>query len=149
MCRKLLCLSMEVVGSKITLPKSCMPTMAYMKNNMAINMQTYGRAYQYEIKLFISWIINNLNNIIIHSKFTTVFNNILPWMIVRRYKEGSERLRFFSTILSVGLPEKVSENQPKPASLHQWYFQQRLQNQIRSKNLWSSSAKIMNDIKFG
>ena len=28
MCRKLLCLSMEVVGSKITLPKSCMPTMA-------------------------------------------------------------------------------------------------------------------------
>ena len=28
MCRKLLCLSMEVVGSKITLPKSCIPTMA-------------------------------------------------------------------------------------------------------------------------
>ena len=46
MCLKLLCLSMEVSGSKMILPNNCIPTIAYIKNNMAINIQTYGRAYQ-------------------------------------------------------------------------------------------------------
>ena len=46
MCLKLLCLSMEVPGSLMIEPKSCMPTMAQMKNSIPISMQTYGRAWK-------------------------------------------------------------------------------------------------------
>lgn len=126
----------KVILAKSLRQFTCMPIMAYMKNNMAMSRQTYGSALK-------DW--------------TKVQSNILivyPWRrsLIKRAARNSRRkptLNEFSCLREkqqkVSMPHwlhRILNLLPVQAPVHRLYFLSPWWNRKRSKGLWRNSNDV-------